>query len=112
MRYRCLQEILLDGLLDDMAKFLPAAIAHFAGMLLGRAARCADRQRHVRVLGVGKDEVLRALRIGVDASQFLIKGFCGHRESLGYYCHADRGMARVAEPSPAAATMTAGAGEG
>ena len=33
---------------------------HFAGVHLGRLARRADAERHVGVLGVGEDELLRA----------------------------------------------------
>src|SRR5262249_13557040 len=45
---------------------------------LGRPAGGADGQGHVGVLGVGEDEVLGAVRVGVDAGQFPVQGFLGH----------------------------------
>jgi len=47
-------------------------------MRLGRTAGSADGQGHVSVLGVGEDEVLAAVGIGVDASESLVEGFLGH----------------------------------
>ena len=35
-------------------------------------------ERHVGVLGVGEDEVLAAVRIGVDAGQFFVERFLDH----------------------------------
>ena len=66
-------QALLDDLLDDVAEFGQAAVTQLAAVRLGRLAGRADRQSHVRVLGVGEDEVLAAVRIGVDAGQFLIE---------------------------------------
>src|SRR5262249_27922128 len=50
----------------------------FAAVGLWRTARCADSEGHVRVLGVGEDEVLVAVRVGVNPGQFAIKYFFYH----------------------------------
>src|SRR5688572_10155038 len=44
-------------------------------MCLGGHAWSADPKRHIGILGVGEDEVLRARRIGMDVGEFLVKGF-------------------------------------
>src|SRR5207302_526988 len=73
---------LFDDLLDDVAELGQAAVAQFAGMGFRRAAGGADAQGHVGVLGVREDEVLAADGIGVDAPQFLIEGFFGHKSHV------------------------------
>jgi len=68
-------EFLLDDLHDDVTKLAEAAIAQLAAMGLGRTSRRADGEGHVGVLGVGEDEVLAAVRVGVNALQFLVERF-------------------------------------
>ena len=51
------------------------AIAHLAAVRFGRPARRADGQGHVGVLGVGEDEILAAVRVGVNAGQFWSRDF-------------------------------------
>ncbi len=70
-------------------------IAHLAAVRFGRAARRADGQGHVGVLGVGEDEVLAAVRIGVNARQLLIERFRGHSFDFYLFCQAVRGIARL-----------------
>ena len=43
-----------------------------------RPAGRADGQGHVGVLGVGEDEILAAVRVGVNASQFCVERFLHH----------------------------------
>ena len=56
-----------------------------------------DGEGHVRILGVGKNEVLAAGRIGVDAFQLLIESFfhCRSLKAVHFFtvCHAERGTA-------------------
>ena len=68
----------LDDLRDDVAELGQAAVAQLAAVRLGRAAGGADGQGHVGVLGVGEDEVLAAVRVGVDAGQFEVERFLHH----------------------------------
>ena len=68
----------LDDLRDDVAELGEAAIAQLAAVRFRRAAGSADGQGHVGVLGVGEDEVLAAVRIGVDAGQLEIERFLNH----------------------------------
>ena len=62
-------------LADVLAILGQRAHANFAGVHLGRAARGADAECHVGVLGVGQDEVLAAGRIGVNGGQLAIERF-------------------------------------
>ena len=63
---------------DDVAELGEGAIAQLAAVRFRRAAGRADGQGHVGVLGVGEDEVLAAVRIGVDAGQLHVERFCRH----------------------------------
>jgi hypothetical protein len=65
------------------AELAERAVAQLAAVGLGRAARGADGQRHVGVLGVGEDEVLAAVRVGVDAPQLDVEGLLNHGLPLG-----------------------------
>ena len=74
-------QLRLDDLRDDVAELGQSAIAQFAAVRFRRAAGRADGQGHVGVLGVGEDEVLAAVRIGVDAGEFDVERFLYHRLS-------------------------------
>ena len=79
-------------LADLFAIFGQRAHPHFAGVHFGRAARRADAERHVGILGVGQDELLRARRIGVNGGQFSIERFFHHEIFLTQtrpYCRTD-----------------------
>lgn len=52
-------------------------------------SRRTDAERHIGVLGVGQDEVLRAGRIGVNGGDFLIEGFL-RRQSSGTWKEAGK----------------------
>ena len=60
-----------------------------------RFAGRTNGEGHVRILGVGKNEVLAAGRIGVDAFQLAIESLfhCGSLKSVHFFtvCHAERG---------------------
>ena len=71
-------EALFNYLLDDLAKLGQAAIAQFAAMGFRRLAGRADGESHVGVLGIGKDEILAAARVGVDALQLAVQRFFNH----------------------------------
>ena len=56
-----------------LSKLGQRAVSQLAGMRLRRFPRRADGQRHVGVLGIGKDEILAPLRVGVDALQLEVE---------------------------------------
>ncbi len=66
---------LVDDLANLLAIFGQGAEANFAGVHLGRLPGGANAERHVRVFGVGNDEVWRAGGIGMNGGQLLIERF-------------------------------------
>ncbi len=68
-------QLCFDDLRDDVAELGQGAIAQLAAVGLRRTAGGADGQGHVGVLGVGEDEVLAAVRVGVDAGQLEVERF-------------------------------------
>src|SRR5262249_1599522 len=80
-----------DHLPDLFAILRQRLEADFAIMTLRRQPRRPDAKPHVRILGIGDDEILAAMRVGMNGSQLAIERLL-HRVSATCWWNVSSSM--------------------